>query len=471
MPPPPLDSTWIISILGKLEQARKYEASSPWETLSIYRVPKSLRDVDHTAYTPTIVSLGPYHRGRRSLRGMDPHKWRFLHHALTRTGHDVRLYLDAARSLEDRARACYEAPISISSDAFVESLVLDAIFALELFRGVDGEGLKALGYSPKDPIFGDSNIILSLKTDMIMLENQLPLFVLDRILALQLGKEYSRSAPLALRFFDDLAFNEEHLPSTAYFDPLYNAGSSESLHCLDMIHRSLVPRSKSASSPRRSSRDQLLERGVNFALTWPCSGDFGLPVADMGRLRLIHCVAELREAGIEFRRSQKSDQFWDIKFKDGVLYIPRLIIEDGTKILFHNLIALEQRHLECGNQITSYFSFMDDLINSEADVRYLHDKGIIDHGLGSNGAVADMFNRLCREVVIDPSDCYLSELSEQVNRYYKNKWNTWRASFTHKYFSNPWVFISLIAAISLLLLSAGQTFYTVYPYYKPKKGN
>ncbi|KAL0908693.1 hypothetical protein M5K25_023198 [Dendrobium thyrsiflorum] len=472
LPPPPLDSPWIISILEKLEQGRQYEASSPWETQSIYRVPKSLRDVDQTAYTPKILSLGPYHLGRRRFRSMDRHKWRSLYHALDRTKHDIRHYLDAARFLEDRARSCYEAPISISSDAFVESLVLDSIFTLELFRCDTRKGFLDLRYSPKDPIFGDCNIILSLKSDMIMLENQLPLFVLDRFLALQLGDKYSGSAlvvQLALRFFDDLGFNNEHLPS----DPNYNAGSSEALHCLDVIHHSLVPRRKSdrksASCPRRSSLYQLLARAVNFALTWPCSGDFGLPKPPVEKIgiRLIRCVAELREAGIKFRRNRKSDRFWDIKFKDGVLYIPRLIIDGGTKSRFLNLIAFEQCHLECGNQITSYFSFMDDLIDSEVDVGYLHDKGIIDHGLGSNGAVADMFNRLCREVVIDPNDCYLSELSEQVNRYYNKKWNTWRASLTHTYLSNPWAIISLIAAVVLLLLTAAQTFYAVYGYYKP----
>ncbi|PKU70776.1 UPF0481 protein [Dendrobium catenatum] len=352
-----------MSIREKLDQARQYEASSPWATLSIYRVPKSLRDVDETAYAPQIVSIGPYHRGRRRLRDMDRHKWRALHHALTRAGHDVRLYLAAARSLEDRARACYESPLSISGEAFVESLVLDAIFALELFRGVAGEGFPRLGYAPNDPVFAVRGIMHSLQRDMIMLENQLPLFVLDIILALQLGHEPSRSglvAPLALRFFDPLR-----------------------------------------------------------------------------------------------------------PFKDGILHIPRLLIHDGTKSLFLNLIAFEQCHLECSNHITSYVIFMDNLINSEVDVGYLHHRGIIEHWLGNDGEVADLFNRLCQEVVFDINNCYLSGLSEQMNCYYNHRWNAWRASLSHKYFNNPWAIISLVAAVVLLLLTSAQTFYGIYAYYKP----
>ncbi|PKU76988.1 UPF0481 protein [Dendrobium catenatum] len=111
---------------------------------------------------------------------------------------------------------------------------------------------------------------------------------------------------------------------------------------------------------------------------------------------------------------------------------------------------------------------MNNLINSEVDVGYLHDNEIIENWLGSDGEMADMFNWRCQEVVSNINDCYLSELPEQMNRYYNNKWNTLRASFNHKYFSNSWAFISLMVDVVLLLLTALQMFYTVYPYYKPK---
>ncbi|PKU84637.1 UPF0481 protein At3g47200-like [Dendrobium catenatum] len=469
-PPQPLDSPWIISIIEKINQARQDEASSTWDTQSIYRVPKTLRDVDPTAYTPKIVSIGPYHRGCRHLSTMDRHKWRSLHRVLDRTGHDVRLYLDAARSLEVNARSCYEAPISMSSDDFVETLVLDSIFALELFRGVALKGFQGLGYSPNDPVFTVSGIMFSLQHDMIMLENQLPLFVLDRILSLQDDCEPSRSnrvASLAINFFKDLMPTEEFDP-TVSSDTLYKAGrSGGALHCLDVFRRSLLPHHTPASCPRPSFRSEQSAQPVEFACPMPFSDACLLPIDDERYQQLIHCVADLRDAGIKFRR-RTGVPFWDIEFKDGVLYIPRLFIQDGTKSLFLNLIAFEQCHLECGNHITSYISFMDYLINSKVDVGYLHDKEIIEHWLGSDKEVVDMFNQLCHEVVIDSDDCYLLKISMQVNRYYSNKCNTWRASFNQKYFSNPWAFISLMAAVVLLLLTALQTFYTVYPYFKPK---
>ncbi|KAF6136464.1 hypothetical protein GIB67_035023 [Kingdonia uniflora] len=127
------------------------------------------------------------------------------------------------------------------------------------------------------------------------------------------------------------------------------------------------------------------------------------PHISAGAQQLIHCVTELREAGIKFKK-RKMDRFWDIKFENGVLHIPRLLVHDGTKSLLLNMIAFEQCHLDCSNCISSYIIFMDNLINSPEDVGHLHYHGIIEHWLGSDTEVADLFNGLCQEVVFDTNE-------------------------------------------------------------------
>lgn len=166
-------------------------------------------------------------------------------------------------------------------------------------------------------------------------------------------------------------------------------------------------------------------------------------------------------------KKRKTDRFLDVKLKNGILKIPRLLIHGGTKLLSVNLIAFEQCHLDCTNDITSYIIFMDNLIDSAEDVSYLHYCGIIEHWLGSDAEVAELFNRLCQEVVFDMNDSYLSRLSEQVNKYYDHRWNAWRASLKHRYFNSPWTIISFIAAVFLLLMTLAQTFYGIYGYYRP----
>lgn len=132
-------------------------------------------------------------------------------------------------------------------------------------------------------------------------------------------------------------------------------------------------------------------------------------VADKRRQQLIHCNTELRKSGGKFRKS-KTDGFWDIKFKNGNLGIPRLFIHDGTKSLFLSLIAFQQCHLDCSNDITSYVIFVDNLINSPEDVGYLH-------SLGSNGEVADLFNPPLSRGCFDINHSNLSEW-EDVKQYY-----------------------------------------------------
>ncbi|KAK7832489.1 upf0481 protein [Quercus suber] len=87
------------------------------------------------------------------------------------------------------------------------------------------------------------------------------------------------------------------------------------------------------------------------------------------------------------------------------------------------------------------------------DVGHLHYHGIIEHWLGNDVEVVDLFNCLCQEVVFDINDSYLSHFSEDVNRYYDHKWNAWCASLRHNYFCNPWAIISLVVVVFLLLIT------------------
>ncbi|ESQ45507.1 hypothetical protein EUTSA_v10011061mg [Eutrema salsugineum] len=449
---------WVISIKEKMEQALREDATTSWERLCIYRVPHYLQENDNKSYFPQTVSLGPYHHGKEHLLPMDRHKWRAVNMVMARTKQGIEMYIDAMKELEERARACYEGPIGLSSNKFTEMLVLDGCFVLELFRGA-AEGFSELGYDRNDPVFAMRGSMHSIQRDMVMLENQLPLFVLNRLLEIQLGPRNQTGlvAQLAVRFFDPLMPTDEPLTKTdlekpmgkdKFFNPISDKDTEE-LHCLDVFRRNLL-RPSTKPEPRLSRR----------RWSWKTR------VADKRQQQLIHCVTELREAGIKFK-ARKTDRFWDIRFKNGYLEIPKLLIHDGTKSLFSNLIAFEQCHIDSSNDITSYIIFMDNLIDSPQDVSYLHYCGIIEHWLGSDSEVADLFNRLCQEVAFDPQNSYLSQLSNKVDRNYSRKWNVLKAILKHKYFNNPWAYFSFFAALVLLFLTLFQSFFSAYPYFRP----
>lgn len=135
---------WVIWIKEKMEQVLRDEATTRWDKLCIYRVPHYLQENDKKSYFPQIVSLGPYHHGHEHLLPMDHHKWRAVNMVMARTKHKIEMYIEAMKELEEKARACYEGPIDLSSNKFTQMLVLDGCFVLELFRGAN-EGFSKLG--------------------------------------------------------------------------------------------------------------------------------------------------------------------------------------------------------------------------------------------------------------------------------------------------------------------------------------
>ncbi|KAK2633062.1 hypothetical protein EUGRSUZ_L00681 [Eucalyptus grandis] len=276
----------------------------------------------------------------------------------------------------------------------------------DLVRGYS-KGFDVLGYTADDPVFFSlrSSTHFTLQ-DMILLENQIPLFILDLLFCLQRNRpnQHGVLAKLALRFFSSLR------PTDC------------PLNCLGRTR-------------------------LEFDLL-PLEGE-------------LHWLKLIKFKNMEV------ESFQNIQFKDGTLEIPRLVILDRARSLFLNLVAFEQCHFNYNNDITTYLFFMDDLIDFAEDMRNLHDYEVMRHELGSNAEVADFFSQICKEVVLVGSRGYPSNLSKDVDTYSGNKWNGWITILELKYFSNPWSFIFLIATFILLLLILTQTLYGVFGYYKP----
>nr|CAB3491792.1 unnamed protein product [Digitaria exilis] len=153
---------------------------------------------------------------------------------------------------------------------------------------------------------------------------------------------------------------------------------------------------------------------------------------------------ELREAGIQFKKSD-TKSIHSIDFKNGVLSMPQLELYDNTETALLSLMAFEWLHPDAEDDVASYVSFMDQIIESERDVSLLRSKGILVNLIGSDKMVVETFHTLT-----------------------KKRRNKWRASFKNTYLSNPWVFFSLVVGFILLLATLLQTVYTVVPFYTEK---
>jgi hypothetical protein len=176
-------------------------------------------------------------------------------------------------------------------------------------------------------------------------------------------------------------------------------------------------------------------------------------------VRTMPSAVELSEAGIHFKLSD-TQSVLDIDFQNGVLRMPLLHVREATESKFFNQMAFERLHGDAGNAVIDFIVFMDNMIDSGEDVALLTSKGLIEVMLGSDEAVAQMLNNMTKGAIRSPTT-KVHDVQRRVNAHCKKRWNKLRASFVHTYLSNPWVFISLLAAATFM-----QTVHTVIGYYK-----
>ncbi|XP_061995073.1 UPF0481 protein At3g47200-like [Rosa rugosa] len=400
----------------------------------IFRVPQVLRRHNPKAYTPDVVSIGPFHRGREQFQRMEIVKQWYLHNLLSRMNISLKLLIEGIVRVENRAREFYSEPLDhLNQNSFVEMMILDGCFLLELFRKFRDKKHRHIS----DPIFSMDCMFQYICHDLLLLENQIPWFVLNCLYTLTFDpKDDPSLRKLLLTVFSShhqLAHNcrsyLRHLNNNVHDE---DDDDDKILHILDLIRTSIV---------------------------FPFKDQFDLSFYD-SETELMHPALALSEAGVKFRRASSTDtkSIMNIEFKDGTLAIPQLAIGELTDSLFRNLIAFEQCYPGHSHKITSYAVLMDNLIGSSKDMEFLCEKKIIDNWLSAEDA-SKFFVKLYYDTVLNKF--YYGGLCSKLNKHYDHKWKTWQEKFKRTYCSDPWKFISLTAAFILLLLTLLQTIYTV----------
>ncbi|KAI3469638.1 hypothetical protein Pfo_026301 [Paulownia fortunei] len=402
---------------------------------SIFKVDNHLRNggLDNV-YDPEILAIGPYHHRKPHLQHMEQYKYRYLKQLLNRKNEQsVDKYVTAVAAMEKRARKCYAEPLDVNGNEFVTMMVLDGCFLIELLR------YHALRYlrDADDPIFKHERILSQLRHDVMLLENQLPFFVLDQLFNMTKTEDSSDDIiGLTLCFIDGMFLDVS-------VSRVYQKLQTQNIdHLFSFIH-------DICCLPLAGT---ILHKNVgnNACENW----------------ENIHSISGLRQAGIRFEKAKGKSSLMDIKFVNGVLRIPQLNIFDETESQFRNLIAYEQ-YLPDGEPryVSDYTFFMHRLINTPDDVKMLRCRGIIENWLGDDKEVCQMFNRLGKNILTSSKFTY-SQIFSHVNRQCHRRPNKWKANLWRNYFNSPWSIISFLAAVVFLILTLLQTLYTLLSYYR-----
>ncbi|KAF7019717.1 hypothetical protein CFC21_032871 [Triticum aestivum] len=436
-------SSWVVDMEKKVQGAEPPAKVEKWRKHCIFRVPLRFKVIDgrvSSVYKPQTVSLGPFHHDDKDLKPMEEHKLRAVHHLLHRDSCKTTLS-ELVATMEKEGEELQDAYMELGDEwrgeenrgKFLEMMIIDGCFLLEVMRtAIGGKYSIPKDYKQDDPVFswhGIQHIKPFVLRDMLLVENQLPLRLLEKIVTAESGRSPSASwiNSMVLKFLEGKDAPE---------------GSDElGLHPLDIYRRSQL---KGHLKPYQRDRG-----GVENTI----------PTANA-------VVAVTREC--------KTTYLDDINLDNGRLHMPKFHLDDSTAYKFHNMMAFEAMHVSTENDVTAYVLFVKDLMDSAQDVRLLVKKRILEHDLADDDdAVVKLFNSLTRDVYKN-WESKLCRVREDVEHHYLSNrprvvLYEWWANLKSRYFRSPWTLLAFITAILLIVGDIVQAVFAVLSYYKPDK--
>ncbi|KAJ3709156.1 hypothetical protein LUZ61_012861 [Rhynchospora tenuis] len=419
-----------------LQNIRKRTISN--KTIAISRIPSFIRDDHKDFYEPQMVSIGPYHRNEERFYEMEGHKHQYLHDFLERNAQvNAKAYIGAVRSVMSDARDYYHEPKHLSDDKFVQMLLLDGCFILELVLklGDENHDHRCLPWARWD--------FMTILSDLLLIENQIPFEVLEKLYAAFKSPDGYKS-PVD----PDLKSLVVNNLFVKYFGDNLQASRVQLLdgqvrHLLHLYHELSLPNPERRKGCCKES-SQLAQKQKNHRL----------PL-------VIPSATQLLEFGFELRNTINN---CDAALKHSTIRIPRLIIDSTRQTLLMNLLAFEHGLANTKCRWTGLMVMMNCLVKNKNDLEILQRSGIVLNLLPSEDEMIKFFSQLSKQVASDFRDHYFWDLFEQVNlsceAYFRQK----RARLMHEYFNNRWAVISFVSSIVAIFLSTVQTLVSVYTY-------
>ncbi|XVF79530.1 hypothetical protein PTKIN_Ptkin14bG0230400 [Pterospermum kingtungense] len=392
----------------------------------LFHVPRGLKKLNPSAYEPQLVSVGPRYHGNEHLRHMEWQKNKHFDRLFNEKGPETKKKCeDAMRDMKKRVHDWYgDRKIWEKWTKTLEKMMLvDGCFVIILL----------LGKQEEMPWINPTTLL----GDLLLFENQLPLFLLEELYGLIRD-------PTDEAYFAQLACDRLNklLPeSRKGIDndqiPFNIEDTSKIDHLLGLVHDNWVL-SRQGTRSLKDDQDQITG------------------------LKVIRCATELEEAGIIFKENDRDLEgnamsLFDVEFKDGKMKMPTLVIDGFTERVFLNLIAYEVRVRRPTSYVIDYARLMFNLVKKADDVKLLRLSGVIQNNmLADDEAVAKMLKKILEEVPISDDTFLYHKLFDDVKKHCERRWNHSVATLRHNYLNTPWRRIGLGVGIVLFLIAVTQ---------------
>ncbi|PQM43193.1 hypothetical protein Pyn_39025 [Prunus yedoensis var. nudiflora] len=435
----------------------------------IYRIPSKLRNVKDEAYTPQLISIGPFHHGNPKLGDMESHKKKYYENFCQRTSRKKEELENFIREKEYEILRCYAGSIELDID-FVKVILIDACFILELFlRNCQTEKHENY-YILRSPLLRKA-----VEQDLILFENQLPYPLLQGLYDFA-NPTYSSSNPRKNVQEKEEPDDLQHcLPCFQPCFPFSRSTTSDD-------HRIEIEKTEPAYDHpflkltceffKEYTKLQPIENGVHVKhftdlvryFLWPIEKMTWVGNGDCIPTKSIYDVRKLKEAGVKFRPNEGSERFIikrgeDHKctfkmacFRNMNLKLTKFWARYEVECVIRNVMALEQFMYPKKAYVCSYFLMLDQLVDTVEDVNALIESEVIVNLLGSSNAVAKLINSLC-EQIMDGRSCY-ADICKQLNEHYEISFCNRNISILKRvYFKDLWTGSSTIVGLFVLFFS------------------
>ncbi|KAH9624011.1 hypothetical protein KSS87_012333 [Heliosperma pusillum] len=515
------EPVWIIEVKQVLEDITDEGLDRP---PCVFTVPKTLKYVRPEAYEPQLLALGPYHHWRDDLYEME--RLKVLTAKKVQTLFPNHKFEDIIRALAmhaPRIRARYDKHLKMSAIELAWIMAIDGLFMLQFLYTFGDNPLKSvLNLSPRLSVIVDSKgqqkpSYDCLVKDVMMLENQVPINVLKKILEVQCPSSEFGLSLLANMYLDICKKNspfliraEPPLDGTAlrkrghllgFYYSLINRmwdqevqldhakaieieeqeGGGENgvkhkcgLPFCDMNHRSPMKVFDdlwdSISNLAIFKQGPLKVLGVvkdlitkvvpNFSGEKP-EGDSseGEKIIQVEEI-VIPSVSSLVKAGIEFKPTDGG--FYSIKFEKSTqtLYLPVIKLDVNSEVIIRNLVAYEALAITGPLVIARYAELMNGIVDTNEDAKMLKERGIIKSEL-KNGEIAELWNGMSKCIRLTRVE-FMDEAIEGLNHDYNSLRTVKVYRMSKAYIYNSWRMLVILATILVIALMCLQSFCSVY---------
>ncbi|KAK6914225.1 Protein of unknown function DUF247, plant [Dillenia turbinata] len=409
----------FIEIQGLHEKSRTVAPTNKRDRIN--RLSAAERDSNAASYTPKIVAIGPYQNKNPPKAGEDI-KHHFVQLVLgQKLNEQKQNIIKEMSSLIEKARECYEESTEAISDyKFLKMMLFDSCFIVEIIRRFYGEE----EVHDDDPMFIYEGSLSTIWRDLVLFDNQLPFFVLQRYYDLTLRPQSGRETKSGTLSFCKMALPFIVYPIGGPYCRLPGEDNHKPKHLLGLLYDCLGPIpvrwSTFGLSNQVMGHSHLFPRGGSLRILLmvlfpPCLiflifktllFSFCRSYSPSGnQLMPIRCSTRLLEKGVKFRkRGENWTSLFDVVFEDGTLTMPTLTISDNTNSVILNLLAYE-RYSQPGDRkyVADYMVLMDCLIDSPDDVKILCNHGILEVSSGDSDKITKLFDRPKDDfIIVDP---------------------------------------------------------------------